>query len=223
MKIFHFILLAITLSFCASCDLGTVEPDDSIMGYDYFPYDSGAYVIYEVANKKEGLDTIIEENYFLKEVIGEATTSFDEEVIKLYRYKKTSWEDAWLLDSIWTLRPSKTNIIKVENDVRYLRMTFPIKNNETWDGNASNTIAKDEYLYQVFTEAFAFDTSSFENTITVIHQEKDENNLIDVNWRYEVYAKEIGLIYKYHEVTDTQPGEDPIGNTYIQKIISYGN
>lgn len=222
MKFLRLLLFLGCIEVIVSCDVGTVEPDYSGFGYDYYPYDSGQYLIYRITVKDEGLDTTLENNYFLKEVYGDSYESFGQEIINVSQYKKTNWDDDWDLDSIATLRPSKINLVKVESDVAKVKLIFPIENASTWDGNAQNASSEDEYEYSSFATAYSVDTLSFENTVTVIQEDVGEN-LIKVDSRYEVYAKGVGLIKRYSEVTEKQPGESTLGRTFTQEIVSYGN
>ena len=223
MKISIYLLVILSLCCCFSCNLDTVEPDTSRMGYDFFPYDEDAYRIYHVVSEHQALDTIIAEDYYLKEVIGEEITSFTEYTIRLYRYKKETLSEEWELDSVWAISPTATRVVVIENDVSFTKLIFPLKFSSTWDGNAFNDHEEEMYFIDDFYEPKTFDELSFDTTLTVVHSETNTNNLINVDSRYEIYAKGVGLIYRYEEISETQPGESTLGRTYEQTLIEYGN
>ena len=73
-------------------------------------------------------------------------------------------------------------------------MVFPIHNQQYWDGNAFNTENKWEYSYDDIHQPYSVGGVSFDSTVTVF--QRDELNSIKYEVASEVYAANIGMIYK---------------------------
>ena len=83
---------------------------------------------------------------------------------------------------------------KVEENIRFTKLVFPIKNGEYWNGNAYNDLLFCEYTYDSIHEPYELNSFSFDSTVTVL--QKDLYTAVDYQNAYEVYAKNVGLIYK---------------------------
>jgi len=42
----------------------------------------------------------------------------------------------WLLKNVWYSVKTDKNVERVEENIRYIKLIFPIRNNAKWDGNA---------------------------------------------------------------------------------------
>lgn len=221
-----FILLITGLVF--SCSKDSIDPDDLSVGKEYYPLQIGAWLEYDVFWAKlqsSGKDTL---RYRLREEVTETFTSEGETFYRLERFYLYNQADGWELDSVWTARSTPHQAIKRENNKDFVKFTFPVKNGKKWDGNVLNTSNQDEYTMEKLRFPFqAYDTTpAFDNTLTVI--QGDFVSLVDVDKRREVYAKDIGLVYKESEtfIIDVQ-GDPPvqgdsIGRHYIQTLVDYG-
>ncbi|MCZ6521759.1 MAG: hypothetical protein O6848_09720, partial [Bacteroidetes bacterium] len=137
----------------------------------------------------------------------------------------------WSLDSVWTTRRTAIQGIVVENNTPFVKLVFPVDENKTGDGNVLNTKEFDEYqMVNVFREFVidSLESISFGNTITVIQNDfRDNITMNDV--RTEVYAENIGLVYKNIEILQFCADPDCVGLEIVevgrklkQKIIDFG-
>ena len=112
----------------------------------------------------------------------------------------------------------ESNAFYVENGVRYNKLEFPLFSDKQWDFNAFNTM--DELTYQVrfLNESF----NGFEPAIYVSDVDSIES-LVNREYEYEVYLKEVGLAEKHKEKLNFQPGKDTVGFRIHQKLMEYGS
>jgi len=214
--------------------LGSCDKDDeenSIdLGYDYFPVQIGHFIEYAVdsiAYDSEGVhDTT---SYFVREVIeSEVIDGLDETAYRIERYKKDSLSQDWELADIWSSKRTSINAQRVEEDKRFIRLVFPITNTAQWDGNALNSEEDWTHSYMDIGATKSYDSLSFTNTATVLQREFI--SLIEDEYAYEVYARNVGLIEKYFRVLVTTPdysieptGENITGGVEFHfRIIDYG-
>ena len=79
---------------------------------------------------------------------------------------------------------------KVEENIRYVKLVFPLKINLKWNGNAYNTNETQLYYIKELDSRW----NNFEKTCLVIQKEKE--SLVDKYYQTERYAKNVGLIEK---------------------------
>jgi len=232
-NIFSFLLLVIIFS---GCKPSKVDPAQIDLGYDYFPLAIGDSIIYDVltidySSLGGSIDT---QNYQLLEVI--ADTIIDDEgdiAWRLERFKKCDTCVNWLLDpdSVWTAKVTPYQAIKVESNIPYIKLVFPVENGVNgWDGNALNTIEKkegDEYRIQDLDLPDTIGNKIFNNTLKV--DQPFITSQIGKYERSEVYAKNQGLIYKESILVDYCDAPECIfldsivcGKKYFQ-VYNYSN
>ena len=56
----------------------------------------------------------------------------------------------------------------MEENIRYLKLGFPIISTEVWNGNAYNILGEEDYFYSVINQPDNFQTFTFDSTLTVI-------------------------------------------------------
>ncbi len=231
-----FLLLAV------ACKNKTASNDGALIGYDYYPIQVGAYYIYDVTiNTYQGLfvagtyTPITKDTTFqMKELVVEPITVADETRYQLYRFYKTTdgtWKDQ--PDSVWTVFNNNSLLIKVEDNVRYIKLSFPLVNGKRWNGNQMNPKDTNFYTMVNFGKPFSFDNSYYPTTATVV--QKSGKDFTKSDNRQEVYAEGVGLIYKSLESYTylySQPGYQNIvatdsyiiylGQKYVQKLVSHG-
>lgn len=215
-------MCAILLIAAFSCkeDESDYEPD---LGYSYFPTEIGSYITYRAdsifhdnpTTAAAGIhDTI---SYYIKEVVeSEVLDALEEPAMRIVRYKRDTPDDAWELRDVWMAKTSSRNAEKVEENRRYVKLAFPISATSEWDGNALNDLEEWRYSYDSIGYGRDFDTLSFEQTVFV----NQRQFLTEVNDEraYEIYAKGVGLIYRYHKQLFTRPSY--LNNRVAENIIS---
>jgi hypothetical protein len=131
----------------------------------------------------------------IKEVLD--TTFFDLEgrpTARIERFYRDEASDPWVLKKIWVANRTTTRAEKVEENVRFVQMVFPVDEFLVWDGNAQNVFEDWDYRYQDIATPKQIGPISFDNTVTVI--QRDISNLIEEEFAQEIYAYDVGMVYK---------------------------
>ncbi len=244
-KINKLLYLCSIVIFFASCKKET-ETVNFDYGYSYFPDDSGSYVIYKVDsvlyNDFDPTKLKRSSTQYLKEVVTEQyVDNLGRDAKKVERYVTDSLNHPWRFYNVWYIVKNKTNVEKVEDNVRYIKLTFPISMDNSWRGNKYNLINHFPFTDLKFT-ATNFDWNytvteingnysagaiNSDSTITVL-QAADSSNVQKV-YSVERYAKNIGLVYKElwrldAQLVDNQTYENNsvFGFILKQYAIQYG-
>jgi len=211
------------LIFLLGCQNEEISIDESSLGLDYFPVEVGSYRTYHVEainyNFSQSPDTI---NYQLKEVFEEEFQDLEGGMsYKLHRYKRMDPNDNWKTDSVWVVRKDLYTVTQIENNVPIIKFSFPVAEEKTWNANALNAKDPDEYQMIDINKNFILnDTLEFKKTTTVI-QEETTDNILFRNIRKEIFAENIGLIYKQATLLNFCADVDCLGQDIIETGIDY--
>jgi hypothetical protein len=225
-SLFTFLGLAVLITSCAK--LAEVELGQA--GYNYFPLEPGRYTLYDLTDITYSLTApAVTEHYQIKEVVKESyTDQTGVENYRIERFIRPKAGDAWALDSVWSARRSTTQALRLENNIHFVKLVFPVKEGIKWNGNVFNDRREEEYRLKSVSKPFVLDGQPFGETLTV--QQSADSSLVGQDKRLEVYARNIGLIYKEKVVVQYCSASDCLGQGRIdfgtkrfQKIIGYGN
>ena len=192
-------LLMITgLIFIFSCDTTLLEKRGDLLGFNFFPLEIGNYIDYNVVEITYPVvmsEPIITKTYELREQITEIFTDIDGQIsFKLLRQSRPDASQLWKTDSVWFAKKNTFRAVKVENNIPYVKLSFPVKEGLEWDGNSMN--GKDKELYRMFDigKKYEMNQLSFPNTLKI--EQQDLCTFVSLDRRYEVYADSIGVVYK---------------------------
>ncbi|MCZ6693911.1 MAG: hypothetical protein O6939_08405 [Bacteroidetes bacterium] len=225
--------MGVSIFVSVACSNETINPGGQRVGFAHFPLEIGLFREYEV----EDINLLFNgqndtSNFLLRELIVDSVDNDDGTInYTLHQFSRQDTTQTWSLDSVWTTRRTAIQGIVVENNTPFVKLVFPVDENKTWDGNVLNTKEFDEYqMVNVFREFVidSLESISFGNTITVIQNDfRDNITMIDV--RTEVYAENIGLVYKNIEILQFCADPDCVGLEIVevgrklkQKIIDFG-
>lgn len=174
------------------------------MGYDYFPNTVGHYVIYQcdsitVNTLSINIPPFDTFKYQIKEVIDSIfPNNQGEPTQRIVRYKRTDTATPWInisiSEKVWTGNLLSTMAQRQEDNYKYIKLVFPPQLNETWNGNALNTIGTWNYKYTVLNTPATINGIRFDSTLTVIQQK--DSSLQGYQYYFEQYATGVGLIHK---------------------------
>ncbi len=199
---------------------------------NYYPVEIGYWIEYQVdsiihlSNDDINLvDTsIVLYNFLIREQIdssmidGEGDTAYI-----VSRYKRFSDTLPWELTAVWTSKLTKNALERVEDNRRYIRLTFPFKTDYIWNGNAYNSLSAEDYTFEDLYSAGAFSGIEFDSTVTV-NQNEFVSNINRIN-KKEIYGNNVGLIFKKIDsvgVAFTQNGIVILsGLEYEQTVINF--
>lgn len=214
-------MAAFGLLFLSSCN-EDVEPKPSFLGYDYYPLQVGSYRVYDINERRLLPNKDSVSRYKVIEMLSDKFEEGGDTIYRIERFYKYDSSDNWSLDSVWTTSRTPDLARRTENQVPYIKLSFPVEQGKTWDGNRANTRPSDEYRIDSLEYPFQLDDTTFNNTLTVV--QGDQVDLISTDLRWEVYAKGLGLVYKFNKVLEHQnlSQQDTTGLILKQKLIDYG-
>ena len=228
-----FSLLILTLFILVSCEdkiqENPVISEENTL-YRYFPLEQGNYIVYSVDSiihryeddLSDSPDSLIDTfHYEVKEVVdsdfidGEGETAW-----RISRYYRESDSEAWNFTTLWTAKLTSQSAQRVEENIRYVKLSFPIRLNKTWNGNYYNFLPQEDYSIEEANTPASIGNFNFDSTLNVL--ELDDLNLIHRIYKESKYAYGIGLISRERDsVNLTQFGEITNGIEFMQTIIDY--
>ncbi len=222
--IFSFLLLTLLITSCKKKQEEEILVD---LGQDYFPVKVGNYIVYDVDSVAYSLllhDTIISK-YRIKE---EIDTLFEDnsgrQTIRLVRYKKNFSatipydQMSWKVQDVWMANKTNTTAEVVEENVRFIKLIFPVANAKTWNGNAQNTQPEWKYKYENTDAPLTINKLNFDKTVKVT--QRFSSSLIHYQSYVEKYARGVGMIYKEKiDVKSNTISSVPILNRIEEGIV----
>lgn len=145
------------------------------------------------------------------------------------RYLSDTTGTNWYPGETYTVTPLQQRIEMTEENLRFIKLAFPMDQGFSWTGNtylpyapykgffdysddSHLTLGTWNYSYQSVNTPYSLGSQKFDSTLTVM-QRNDSINvpITDVHsfasrtyWS-ETYAKHIGLIYRHTEMWEYQP------------------
>lgn len=202
-----------------SCDEPLPEPIDARQPFQYYPLDTGKYIVYQV-------DSIIYNETFandttqwqVMELIADTMYDLNGRLnYVIERYRRPDVASDWQLTHIWQVLMTDGKVEKIENNLRFVKLVTPLLENVQWDGNVylggledipvdyeCNRLSFYEgwlYTYRDLEAPFSVNGLDFPHTVTVTQE--GDSNLIWFDYAKEIYAENVGLVWKefYHFYT----------------------
>ncbi len=219
--------IAVCSLFFMACRKRSIPAEDIFLGYDYVPLEVGKYIIYDV-------DSIIYNDFtlttdtFKMEMKDEIAEEFkDNEGRSSYvinRYKRLNSSMNWQQNKSYYITKTNFRVETFQDNLRFISLVFPLKNKTLWMGNVFiktedeknlDWLVNWEYEYKNIDTTFQNGSKKYFNC-AYIDQVNDslnaENDIIISENDYgsrtignEIYAKNIGLVYKKLVHWDYQP------------------
>ena len=180
------------------------DPFQPDFKYDYFPVDSGHWVIYDVDSIffddfNMRVDTF---HYQIRELI-ESTFIDNEnrETQRIERYRREDSASLWQITDVWFANRTRTVAEKVEENLRFIKLVFPLEEGKTWFGNqyidATGELEwMEEWEFEItaLDEAETINGMALDSVLTV--SQTDQENPLEKIFAEEKYARGVGLVYK---------------------------
>ncbi len=202
-KLFFLLSTIIVLAACNRNDDLVGVPQ---IGTAYFPLKLGSIWVYKVDSiayddngPKQAIDTFY---YQYKEQITEVQTDDTGQPLYLVsRFFRQNDSDTWQQVRNYSAQIIDNKVQRVEENTRFVKLVFPIKSRNTWNGNMFN--AKGTQIYKLIDFEFPYTVqSSFYKSIKV--EQVNILNFIEEIKRYEKYAENIGLVETLYDSLNTQ-------------------
>ncbi|MFI5221376.1 MAG: hypothetical protein ACHQK8_03545 [Bacteroidia bacterium] len=223
---FCFIFISTLVISCKKNDSTNSNVD---LTTDYFPVDVGHFWIYDVdsiiLDNNSGSTVIDSSHHFqYKEIItANIMDDMGKPAQRLERYFRQNDSDTtWRNVNTWVIQRDNLRAQKIEENVRFVKLIFPLSLNLQWDGNMFNNInslnnrTPQMYSVNFFDRPFSVNGNSYGKTLKVI--EYVDTNAIEEIVQYEIYSRGIGMIYSLSDSINTQP----VPNDSTGKTVSRG-
>lgn len=230
------IALFLTSFVFVSCQKDKEDLSGLDKGYAYFPLEIGKYVLYDVDSTywDDFLRAEIHHRCQLRyEVVDTFNSGGELAYVINVLYRQTS-ADPFVPNDVIYASANEDRAVLTQGNVPFIKMTFPVKEGKTWDGNAMIPLSNDGneqyrsdkwiYQYAQVNELFDPGNNVYEHTVTVNQIDDELNNPEEdpdayayKNYSQEKYAYNVGLIYKeriYWVYQPTSPDGQSGGSGY---------
>jgi hypothetical protein len=199
---------------------------------DYFPLQTGHVNIYRMDSLNfyfyGQLDTVT--SYLAKDTVEDSFTDGAGNLAwHVTRYLSDTTGSSWNVYATYVVTPSTQKIELTEDNLRFIKLAFPMTNGFSWQGNSylpyepykdffdfsddsHLTLSNWNYTYQSVNKPYTVFTHTFDSTITVLQNDdsinssiSDPNSFASRTYWSETYAKHVGLVYRHTEMWDYQP------------------
>jgi hypothetical protein len=231
-------LLAIAVVMLFSCSKKTEQFDTEAIS-DYLPLQPGKYITYRIdslvfTNFQRDIET---HSYQVKHLVDTIVTdAIGQPSYRVYRFiRDAAGTGQWVSNGSYFITPLADQIEVVENNLRFIKLHAPMKEGNSWKGNKflptdpyealGYTFGNDDnmknwdYTYDRFEPSVTYNGETYSDVWTVEQEDASKNvpitdpQFIAFKTRsVEQYAKDIGLVYRQHEIWEYQPnttGPDP--------------
>lgn len=219
-----FLAIAALLITSCSKENETDSTSQNVTGLDYFPDDSGIVRYYAVDSTywDEFTSTTGTVSFEIKEVLaGHFIDNQGRNAMRIERYRKDS-TGTWVINRVWSSVRTNNTAEVVEENIRYVKIHFPVTDGSTWNGNAYNTLGDQTYEITALDIPGSVTGLNFTNTLH-IKEENIQGNLLNDNEQEAKYAKNIGAYYKLKSSLNFEwlSGDTASGYIYKETLTSY--
>lgn len=190
--------------------------------YAYFPLQIGKYIDYQVDSVvydfgAGGGTTRDSSSTFVRESITDTIRDQNGQLAyTLERYERASTNVPWELRSIETVTRTSSQAIRTENNLRFLKLVFPMDRRSEWDGNIWIDVNREieiagermrpfsNWFYEVDSIDIQANVGTFSFDSTLLVTEADDNNIIERRFSRVRYAKNVGLVWREQFILDSQ-------------------
>ena len=237
-KLILFLFAAILLISFNACNKSSVDFQTPQLS-EYYPLEIGKYITYN-------LDSLIYTNfgtstethsYQVKyQVDSQFIDNMNRPAFRIFRYIRSTPTGIWLPDNSFTAVNTGTSFEFVENNMRFIKLKQPVRDNYSWKGNSFidtysfNSQVKYlddwDYIYDSVGAPLQVGSYALDKTITVNQRDEvignpdDPNSYLEINYSQEKYAAGIGPVYRNFFHGEYQPPVPGLGGHYVDG--SYG-
>jgi hypothetical protein len=208
-----------------SCDSSEEKPP---VNNNYFPLKTGVYQIYDVTEIVYELSDPDTFHYELKMVVVDSfANSNDGYTYVIHRSKKPEGESSWTYLDTWSAENDTKELVISEENIPYLKLKFPATLGKTWDGNTYNdetvpSSNQHEDLYEIKETGKSLELGDVSLSEYVrVQQEDNQEFIVYFDKRNEIYAVDVGLVYREIEQLQYCTSADCLGDQVVESGIIY--
>jgi len=204
----------------SACSKNQVEVPLALPASDFFPLKMNSYWIYDAL--KIDIDAPVDKfdtsRFELKVIIND----FDSltQLYEFWRYTRPDSLSEWVIFDIVSVDTNTIGIQSIEDNLRFLKLSDPIILDKTWDGNSFNILPAWDYSYTDISGRFENEYLEIKEVIRV--DERNVVNLLQQEIAWEIYGKNVGLVFKHEEVLKLEANKVKTGHIIEYNLIKYG-
>ena len=204
-----FLLILTGFLFITTNSCRREEPAPDINGAAYFPYRPGEERIYRVDSfLHSSLADSVEYRYRLmkEKVVSDQADLQGVMVNRIERWFSSDSGRTYSFHSLATCSRRADHAWWMEENRTWVKLSFPVRQNRSWDGNAYNAGGIRDFRYTRIRGPFNNGVKISPATIEV--QMQADSSFINRYIEKEVYAEGLGMVYRESVRLDFQPGVD---------------
>lgn len=241
-KSLPFLLLAFTLTVALfSCKKADDKPAAPKASQEYYPLQKGKWVIYDVDSTIWD-DVLCIKRFYHYQIRHTVADTFTDDKGRLsYRMEtaiRKRVQDDWTQHQSFYVTNTEVTLEMNYDRLTYVKMIYPIVENETWKGNV-NILTKDpiynfyenwDYKYQYVKYPFNTGFKVFDNTVTIEHIDaatSDPELYPEVyasrTRSKEVFASGVGMVFReyYRWTYDPATTRCRKGSGVVMKAVDH--
>jgi len=212
-----------------SCSDPKEESPNIIPGQEYFPLQTGSFIIYTVDSTRIIQNVETEYKFQLRVSVLDSFKNAEGNITyRLQREKRADASQSWKAAGTWSAYKTVQHAVVTEGTISYVKLAFPTSVGAGWNGNALNSLGGDDLCNNNSKCDHYVVTEMTDPTVLVTQEDRDDPIMLDK--RTERYSKNIGLTYKESTTLEYCTG-DPCsgvagyvvnGLKYKQELIDSG-
>jgi hypothetical protein len=248
-KRLHLIITTLAASIFFGCGKTTEEFTTEHLS-EYLPVQVGKYITYRLDSTvftNFGATTEVHSFQEKHVVDAEFTDAAGRTSYRIFRFTRdTAGTQPWTPAGSYSITPGDSAMEVIENNLRFIKLVLPIKQDNTWKGNRylpdnafsslysfNNDFGMDDwdYTYSSLGESLMIGGKAYNNVLIVdgidetLNANRSNYTVTDpkvygsVNYLQDIYAKGIGLIAQQFIMWDYQP---PNGTNSTGSKVGFG-
>ena len=232
-KKFLFLTVAILAISFSSCKKSNDEVQTAGLS-EYFPLTVGKYITYNLDSliyTNFGTSSEIHSYQVKYETDAAITDNLGRPAYRIIRYIRNTPAGPWLSDNTFMAINDTYSLEFVENNMRFLKLHLPIRDNYSWKGNtyidtySANSVVRYlddwDYIYDSVSVQQQVGSFTLDNCLVVnqrdevIGNPQDPGAYSEINIGVEKYATGIGMVYRNFFHNEYQPPTPPSSGGYI--------
>jgi len=210
-------LSLITLLLMAICWMGCSKTEQLNTAYikDYYPLEVGKYITYRLdSTVYVKLNTVKEVHSYLVQDLVDAkvTDNLGRDAYRIRRTIRSKTDTMqWNDNTSYMVVPLDRSLEVIDNNLRFIKLQEPIRENFTWKGNNYINTYSDatlqyldawDYFYENVDQPYSVGAANWVMTTTVNQRDEilgtpgNKQFYWEINHSMEVYAKGVGLVYR---------------------------
>lgn len=215
------IFASVLYLFLTSCAKNKVD-NSTFKSTEYVPYQKGNIRDYEVDSTSYDWASgkVLKYRFLVRETVVDTFRDLSGELAyRLEQFVSTDTGKSYLFYRLNSLKINSFGMERVENNQRILRMVFPITDKKKWDGNLYNALGAQEFRYTGVAKPYVSKYNDYPDCVFV--RELDDSTFISSEKKNQIYAKDVGLVYKLEQDVKYKLTGEPQGYFVEWRLKKY--